>query len=157
MCTSPLVFVPPQLTLFTSPTTLSTSRHVRSRQSPTLDIWQSPDRLTGKRKRQINGYVYIYMRLLFQSARLGLWRSPLRMTSSVPKKTRIPVGQPIQIRIRDRPPRRLLRRQLREPGPYRVEATSSYPPPPSVATRRTTPSTPTSSLRYDQRRGSDVS
>ena len=33
---SPLVFAPPQLTLFTSPTTPSTPRHMRSRQFPTL-------------------------------------------------------------------------------------------------------------------------
>ena len=47
--------------------------------------------------------VYIYMRSLFQSARLG-WRCPpSRTNSSIPKKTRISVGQPIRIRSRDRP------------------------------------------------------
>ena len=42
LCTSPLVRAPPQLTLFTSATTTSTSpacaRHVRGRQFPTLEI-----------------------------------------------------------------------------------------------------------------------
>ena len=33
---SPLVCAPPQLTLFTSPTTPSTPRHMRNRQFPTL-------------------------------------------------------------------------------------------------------------------------
>ena len=58
--TSPLVRAPPQLTLFTSPTTPSPPRHVRGRQFPTLEIFQSPDKFTGKRKTQINIYVYIY-------------------------------------------------------------------------------------------------
>ena len=103
LCTSPLVNAPPQLTLLTSPTTPSTPRHMRDRQFPTLEICQSPDKFTGKRKIQINIYVYIYMRSLFWSARLGWRRPPLRTKSSVPKKTRIPAGQPIQIRSRDRP------------------------------------------------------
>ena len=38
LCTSPLVRATPQLTLFTSPTTPSTPRHMRSRQFSTLDI-----------------------------------------------------------------------------------------------------------------------
>ena len=140
LCTSSLVRAPPQLTLFTSPTTPSMPRHVRGRQFPTLEIWKSPNKFIGKHKTQINVYVYIYMRSMFQSARLG-WRCPpLRMNSSVPKKTRIPVGQPLRIRSWDRPPRRLFRRQLRQPAPPcpnqnyplfgGVEATSSYPPPP---------------------------
>ena len=103
LCTSPLVRAPPKLTLFTSPTTPSTPRHMRSRQFSTLDIWQSPDKFTGKRRTQIYVYVYIYMRSLFRSARLG-WRCPTsRTNSSIPNKTMIPVGQPIRIRSRDRP------------------------------------------------------
>ena len=61
LCTSTLVYAPPQLTLFTSPTTPSTPRHVRGRQFPKLEIWQSPEKFTGKRKTQINVYVYIYI------------------------------------------------------------------------------------------------
>ena len=61
LCTSPLVCAPPQLTLFTSPTTPSTPRHVRGIQFRTLEIFQSPDKFTGKRKTQINIYVYIYL------------------------------------------------------------------------------------------------
>ena len=138
LCTSPLVCAPPQLTLFTSPTTPSTPHHVHGRQFPRLDMWQSPDKFTGKRKTKIIVYVCIYMRLLFQLARLGWRHSPLRKNSSIPKKTRIPVGQPIRIRSRDRPPRWLRQRQLRQPAPPRpnqsspsrggVEATSSYSP-----------------------------
>ena len=52
LCTSPLVCAPPLLTLFTSPTTPPTPRHVRGRQFPMLDIWQSPNKFTGKRKNQ---------------------------------------------------------------------------------------------------------
>ena len=59
LCTSPLVCAPPQLTLFTSPTTPSTPRHICSRQFSTLEILQSPDKFTGKRKTQIYVYVYI--------------------------------------------------------------------------------------------------
>ena len=41
LCTSPLVCAPPQLTLFSSPTTpLQQPWHVHGRQFPTLDIWQ---------------------------------------------------------------------------------------------------------------------
>ena len=61
LCTSPLVCAPPQLTLFTSPTTPSTSRHLCGWKFPTLEIWQSPDKFTGKRKIKINVYVYIYI------------------------------------------------------------------------------------------------
>ena len=43
------------------------------------------------------------MRSLFRSTRLGWRRPPLRTNSSIPKKTRIPVRQPIRIRSRDRP------------------------------------------------------
>ena len=50
LCTSPLVRVPPQLTLFPSPTTPSTPRHMRGRKFPMLEIWQSPDKFTEKRK-----------------------------------------------------------------------------------------------------------
>ena len=103
LCTSPLVRAPPQLTLFTSPTTPSTPRHMRSREFSTLEIWQSPNKFTRKRKTQIYRYVYNYMRSLFQSAQLGWRRPPSRTNSSIPKKTRIPVGQPIRIRSRDRP------------------------------------------------------
>ena len=105
LCTSPLVRAPPQLTLFTSPTTPSTPRHVRGIQfrTRTLEILQSPDKFTGKRRTQIYVYVYIYMRSLFRSERLGLRRPPSRTNSSIPKKTRIPVGQPIRIRSRDMP------------------------------------------------------
>ena len=45
----------------TSPTTPSTPRHVRGRKSPTLEIWQSPDKFTGNSKTRINVYVYIYI------------------------------------------------------------------------------------------------
>ena len=61
LCTSPLVCASPQLKFFTSPTTPSTPRHVRSRKFPTLDIWKSPDKFTEKRKTQINVYIYIYI------------------------------------------------------------------------------------------------
>ena len=103
LCTSPLVRAPPQLRLFSSPTTPSTPRHMRGRQFSTLEIWQSPDKFTGKRITQIYVYVYIFMRSLFRLARLGWRRLPSRTNSSIPKKTRIPVGQPIRIRSRDRP------------------------------------------------------
>ena len=103
LCTSPLVRAPPQLTLFTSPTTPSTPRHMCGRQFSTLEIWQSPDKFTGKRRTQIYVYIYIYMRSLFRSARLGWRRPPSPTNSSIPKKTRIPVGQPIRILSRDRP------------------------------------------------------
>ena len=101
LCTSPLVCEPPQLTLFTSPTTPSTPRHMRGRKFSTLDIWQSPDKFIEKRRTQIYVYVYIYMRSLFRSTRLGWRRPPSRTNSSIPKKTRIPVGQPIRIQSRD--------------------------------------------------------
>ena len=103
LCTSPFVHAHPKLKLFTSPTTPSTPWHVRGRKFPTLEIWQSPDKFTVKRRRQINAYVYIYMRSLFRSARLGWRRPPSRMNSSVTKKTRIPVGHPVRIRNRDWP------------------------------------------------------
>ena len=103
LCTSPLVRAPPQLTLFTSPTTPSTPRHMRSRKFSMLEIWQSPDKFTGKRRTQIYVYVYIYTRSLFRSAQIGWRRPPLRTNSSIPKKTRIPVGEPIRIRSRERP------------------------------------------------------
>ena len=61
LCTSPLVCASPLLTLFTSLTTPSTPRHVRGRKFPTLDIWQSSNKFTGKSKTQINVYVYIYI------------------------------------------------------------------------------------------------
>ena len=102
LCTSPLVRAPPQLTLFTSSTTPSTPRHMSGRQFSTLEIWQYPDKVTGKCITQIYVYVYIYMRLLLRSARLGWRRPPSRTNSSIPKKTRIPVGQLIRIRSRDR-------------------------------------------------------
>ena len=57
LCNSPLVRAPPQLTLFTSPTTPSMSRHMRGIQFTTLEISESPDKFTGKRKTQINIYV----------------------------------------------------------------------------------------------------
>ena len=60
LCTSPLVHASPQLTFFTSSTTPSTPQHVRGIQFQTLEIFQSPDKFTGKRKTQINIYVYIY-------------------------------------------------------------------------------------------------
>ena len=60
LCTSPLVHAPPQLTLFTSPTTPSTPRHVCGIQFQTLEILQSPNKFAGKCKTQINIYVYIY-------------------------------------------------------------------------------------------------
>ena len=103
LCISPLVRAPPQLTLFTSPTTPSKPRHVRGRQFSTLDIWQSPDKFTGKRRTKIYVYVYIYMRSLFRSTRLGWRRPPSRTNSSISKKTRIPMGQLIRIRSRDMP------------------------------------------------------
>ena len=87
LCTSSLVRSPPQLTLFTSPTTPSTPRNVRSRQFPTLEIWQSPDKFTGKHKTQINIYIYIYIRSLLLSAWLGWSYPPSQTNSSVPKKT----------------------------------------------------------------------
>ena len=80
LCTSPLVCAPPQLILFTSPTTPSTPRNMCGRQFPTLDIWQSPGKFTEKRITQINVYVYIYMRLLFWSTRLGCRCPPSRQT-----------------------------------------------------------------------------
>ena len=92
LCTSPLVRAPPQLTLFTSPTTPSTPPHMRGSQFSTLEILQSSDKFTGKRRTQIYVYVYIYMSLLFRSTRLGWRRPPSRTNSSIPKKTRIPVG-----------------------------------------------------------------
>ena len=101
LCTSPLVRAPPQQTLFTSPTTPSTPRHMRGRQFSTIEILQSPDKFTGKRRTQIYVYVYIYMRLLFRSTWLGWGRPPSRTNSSIPNKTRIPVGQLIRIRSRD--------------------------------------------------------
>ena len=103
LCTSPLVRAPPQLTLFTWPTTPSTPRHMRGRQYSTLEILQSSDKFTGKCRRQIYVYDYIYMRSFFRLARLGWRLPPLRTNSSIPKKTRIPVEQPIRIRSRDRP------------------------------------------------------
>ena len=60
LCTSPLVRAPPQLTLFTSPTTPSPPRHVRGIQFQTLEILQSPDKFTGKHRTKINIHVYIY-------------------------------------------------------------------------------------------------
>ena len=78
-CTSPLLHVPPQLTLFTSPTTSSTPRHVRGRQFPTLYIWQSPNKFIGKRKTQINIYVYIYIANHLR----GQWQSYMSFGSSV--------------------------------------------------------------------------
>ena len=57
LCTSSLVGAPTQLTLFTSPNTPSTPRHVCSLQFWTLEILQSPDKFTRKRKTQINVYV----------------------------------------------------------------------------------------------------
>ena len=62
LCTSPLVCAPPQLTLFTSPTTPSTPWHVRSIQFRTLEILQSPDKFTGKRK---NTNQHLRLHLLF--------------------------------------------------------------------------------------------
>ena len=61
LCTSAFVRAPPQLTLFTSPTTPSTPRNIRGRKFPTLEIWQSPDKFTGKSKTRICVYVYIYI------------------------------------------------------------------------------------------------
>ena len=82
LCTLPLVRAPPQLTLFTSPTTPSTPRHMSSIQFSTLEIWQSPDKLTGKRRTQIYVYVYIYMSSLFRPTRLGSRRPPSLTNSS---------------------------------------------------------------------------
>ena len=61
LCTSAFVCAPPQMTLFTSPTTPSTSRHMRGRKFSTLYIWQSPDKFIGKSKTRIYVYVYIYI------------------------------------------------------------------------------------------------
>ena len=72
-CTSPLVRVPPQLKLLTSPTTPSTPRHVCGRKFLTLDIWQSPDKFTGKSKTQINVYIYIYISCHLR----GQWQSSI--------------------------------------------------------------------------------
>ena len=159
LCTLTLVYAPPQLTIPPSPTTPSTPRNVSGRKFPTLKICQSPNKFTGKRKTKIIVYLYIYMRSLFWSARLG-WCLPPSWT----KKTRIPVVQPIRIRSQDSPPRWLCWRQIWQPAPPctnknspsrgGVEANSSYLP--SGATRRTTPSAPTSSSHYDKRRGGDV-
>ena len=79
LCTSPLVCVPPQLTLFTSPTIPSTPRHVHSRQFPTLEIFQSPYRFIVKRKTKINIYVYIYIAHYLR----GQWHSYMSFGSSV--------------------------------------------------------------------------
>ena len=69
----------PQLTLFTSPTTPSTPRHVCSIQFGTLEILQSPDKFIGNRKTQINIYVYIY----FAHHLRGKWQSYMSFGSSV--------------------------------------------------------------------------
>ena len=61
LCTSPLVCAPPQPTLLNSPTTPSTPWHMRGRKFPTLEIWKSPDKFTGKSKTRINAYIYIYI------------------------------------------------------------------------------------------------
>ena len=71
--TSPLVRAPPQLTLLTSPSTPSMTRHVSGRQFPMLEIWQSPDKFTGKSKTKINVYVYIYIAHHLQ----GQWHSSI--------------------------------------------------------------------------------
>ena len=71
LCTSPLVHVPPQLKILKVPTTPSTPRNVRGRQFPTLGIWQSPEKFTGKRKTKTDVYVYIY---IAQNLR-GQWHS----------------------------------------------------------------------------------
>ena len=73
LCTSPLVCAPPQLTLFTSPTTPSMPQHVHGRQFPTLYIWQSPEKFTGKSKTTINVYVYIYIAYHLR----GQWHSSI--------------------------------------------------------------------------------
>ena len=67
LCTSSLVRAPPQLTLFISSTTPSTPRHMRGRQLPTLEIWQSPGNFTGKRITQIKVFIF-----LIRTARLAL-------------------------------------------------------------------------------------
>ena len=54
LCTSSLVRAPPQLKLFTSPTTPSTPRHVRGIQFQKLEVLKSPDKSTGKRKTHID-------------------------------------------------------------------------------------------------------
>ena len=79
LCISPLVCAPTQLTLFTSPTTPSTPRHMRGIQFRTLEILQSPDKFTVKRKTQINIYVYIY----FVHHLQGKWHSYMNFDSSV--------------------------------------------------------------------------
>ena len=79
LCTSPLVRAPPQLTLFTSPNTPSTPQNVRGIQFRTLEILQSPDKFTEKRKTQINMYVYIY----FARHLRGQWNSYMSFRSSV--------------------------------------------------------------------------
>ena len=43
---------------------------MRGRQFSTLEILQSSDKFTGKRRTQIYVYVYIYIRSLFRTARL---------------------------------------------------------------------------------------
>ena len=75
LCTSPLVHLLTQLTLFTSPTTPSTPWHLRSSQFPMLEIWKYPDKFTGKCKTQINVYVYIYIAHHLQ----GQWRSSISL------------------------------------------------------------------------------
>ena len=47
---------------------------MHGRQSPTLDLWQSPDKFTGKRKRQINVYRLHFheVAVLIYTARLAL-------------------------------------------------------------------------------------
>ena len=99
-------------------------RHVCDRKFPTLEIWKSPDKFTGKRKTQIIVYVYIYTRSLFRSARLGWRRLPSWTNYSVTKKTRITVGKPIRILSRDRPPLWIRQRQLRKPAPPRPNQNS---------------------------------
>ena len=73
LCTSSFVHAPPQLTLFTSPTSPSTPRHMRGRQFPTLEIWQSPDKFTRNSKTRIYVYVYIYIALNLR----GQWNSSI--------------------------------------------------------------------------------
>ena len=60
LCTSPLVCAHPQLTLFNSPTTPSTPWHVGCRNFPTLEIWQSLDKFTGKHRTQ-NQYLCLHL------------------------------------------------------------------------------------------------
>ena len=95
----PYLIWPPRSPL-TLPTAIPSSLE---RIFSTLEIWQSPDKFTGNRRTQIYVYVYIYMRPLFRSTRLGWQRPPLRTYSSIPKKTKIPVGQLIPIRSRHMP------------------------------------------------------